>query len=234
MILAFGLAVLFVSIIGIYAILQLGVKGHEAVRQWSMGLRHLRGFLIQPGFFYHPGHTWIALEGERRVRVGLDDFGRRLVAGVHAVALPAKGSTLRRGRSAVELDCGKQRAAVLLSPVDGIVTSVNGALIRDGAALERDPYGKGWLFTAEVMDEDFTRLPTGEAALAWLEREAGRLSVFLHQGLGLTAADGGELIPRPSRALDADQWETLVRAFFETPGVDGPAQSARPEKGGGR
>jgi hypothetical protein len=131
------------------------------------------------------------------------------------VELPPKGSRVRQGRAAVQLDCGEKRAK-LLSPVSGLVTAVNESLAREGSALERDPYGKGWLFAAKVSNQRFKKLPTGVAATEWLKREIGRLSVFLQGELGITAADGGDLVPKPPRMLSEDQWENLVEAFFHT------------------
>jgi hypothetical protein len=57
-------------------------------------------------------------------------------------------------------------------------------------------------------------LPTGGEAGKWLERETERLFVFLHDELGMTAADGGELVSKPPRVLSEDQWANLVKAFF--------------------
>lgn len=217
MILAFALAVLCLLLLATWGIILAGEKGQERARRWKMGLQELQGFLLHPGLFYHPGHTWIMPQGNKTVRIGLDDFGRRLVDGIRKVGLPRKGSIVREGTAAVQLDCGK-KCANLLSPVNGVVTAVNDALTEEGWALERDPYGKGWLFAAEVPDQHFKSLPTGSTAMEWLRAEAGRLSVFLHGELGVTVTDGGELIRTPPRTLSEDQWENLVSAFFRTSG----------------
>jgi glycine cleavage system H lipoate-binding protein len=213
MILAIALAVIGLVVIGIAALVLLGERAYGRALRWQAGIQDLHGILLHPGRFYHPGHTWIMPEGVGTVRVGMDDFGRKLVGDIRNVELPAKGSRLRRGEEAVQLDCGEKRAR-LLSPVDGVVTTVNEGVAREGSALERDPYGKGWLFTAEVADRGFTSLPTGSAAVDWMKRETGRLAMFLHGELGVTAADGGELVPRPPEMLSDDQWEHLVSAFF--------------------
>jgi len=215
MILACTLVLLGLLLLTLWGLFLLGEKGHERVRHWRMGLQEVKGFWLHPGLYYHPGHTWVMPQGEGTVRIGLDDFGRRLVDGIRKVNLPPEGSLVLEGEAAVRLDCGKKQAK-LLSPVDGVVTAVNEALAEDGEVLERDPYGKGWLFAARVPDRRFTRLPTGDAAKAWLERETDRLSLFLHRELGMTAADGGELIPKPPSMLSEEQWETLVRTFFYT------------------
>ena len=215
MILAIALAVFGLVVIGAAVLILAGERAYERVQRWRAGLQDLRGVLLHPGLFYHPGHTWIMPEGSGSVRVGLDDFGRKLVGDIRSVDLPPTGSRVRRGEAAVQVDCGTKHAR-LLSPVDGVVTAVNEAVAREGSTLERDPYGKGWLFTAEVSDRGFTSLPTGSAAIDWMNRETGRLSMFLHGELGVTAADGGEIVPRPPEMLSDDQWEHLVSAFFHT------------------
>ncbi|OGK78949.1 MAG: hypothetical protein A2X52_03645 [Candidatus Rokubacteria bacterium GWC2_70_16] len=215
MILAFGMAVVCLAVLGMWGVVLAGEWSYERVRRWRAGLRDLRGVLLHPGLFYHPGHTWVMPQGNGMVRIGLDDFGRRLVDGVQGVELPRKGARVRQGEAAVQLDCGQKRAR-LLSPVDGVVTAVNGALTRDGSALERDPYGTGWLFSAKVFDRRFASLPTGEAAVDWMRRETGRLFIFLQGELGVTLADGGDLVPRPPDMLSDEQWNTLVRDFFRT------------------
>jgi glycine cleavage system H lipoate-binding protein len=223
MILAFALGVVFLILAGLWGLLLLGERGRVRVRQWRMGLERLHGFLIHPGLFYHPGHTWVMAEANGSVRVGIDDFGRRLLDGVRKVELPRRGTAVRQGETAVGLACGK-KGARLLSPVDGVVTAVNKAVIEGGRALETDPYGKGWLFRVKVSDRSFSRLPTGAAALDWFKRETDRLGVFLHAELGVTAADGGELVSAPARLLDEHQWESLVETFFR-PARSGDSKS---------
>jgi len=189
-------------------------KARERAVQRNLGLEEQDGFYVRPDAFYHPGHTWVVPEEDGTVRVGLDDFGRRLVEGIRRVVLPTKGAKLETGTAAVELDCGKKHAR-LVSPVDGVVTAINSKLARGGgSSLERDPYGKGWLFSVRVSDQGFTKLPTGRAAMEWLKGEADRLAFFFNRELGMTAADGGELIAQPPRLLNEEQWESLVETFF--------------------
>lgn len=218
MILAFTLALVALALICVWGLVWAGKAGRVRERQWRMGLQKLQGFLVHPGLFYHPGHTWVMAEGNGTVRVGIDDFGRKLVDGVRKVKLPPCGTRIHAGESVVKLDCGK-REARLVSPVEGVVTAVNDQVAEDSRIFEGDPYGRGWLVRVEVSDRKFTGLPTGAAALDWLKREADRLGVFLHAELGITAADGGELVARPARILDEHQWESLVAAFFHPAGA---------------
>ena len=190
----------------------------RAVRDWRNGLQEVGGVTLHPALHYHSGHTWVMPRKDGTVRIGIDDFGRRLLDGVRDVRLPAKGSEVVEGEVAIHLGCGKKQAK-LLSPVDGMVVEINEALTRGGALptnLEDDPYGKGWLFSVKVPDKKFVHLPTSAMAREWMKNEVDRLSFLLHQDLGLVAADGGDLVSRPSGVLSDEQWRTLTLSFFGT------------------
>lgn len=212
MMLAFILAVFFLLLFGVWNLLLLQEMGREKARNWRRGLKSVEGFLLAPGVYYHPGHSWVMPENDGTVRVGLDDFGRKLVDGIQEVGLPEKGSLIRAGKAAVRLGCGNKEAD-LMSPVDGVVTEVN-ARATKGSAVERDPYGKGWLFKAKALNKTYTGFPIGPTAVEWLKAETGRLAGFLNKELGMTAADGGELIAKPPAMLNDEQWKILVKTFF--------------------
>ncbi len=218
MLLIFIFAPIALLLLGLLGLFLFGLKSHKKAHRWRMGLQRVRSFFLHPRLYYHPGHTWVMSQRDGTVRIGLDDFGRRLVDGIWKVSLPEQGSMVVEGEPAVQLNCGKKRA-MLLSPVDGMVIHVNKALTREGLVpvdLEQDPYGKGWLFTAKVPNKRFTRFPTGTDAAEWLDGEADRLSLFLHEEVGTTVADGGELIPNPAEMLSEKEWRVLTTAFFHT------------------
>jgi glycine cleavage system H protein len=81
-------------------------------------------FAVPEGLMLHPGHGWVSDEGGQTVRVGLDDFARKLVGSVDAVTLPASGARLAQGTAGWSLQCGNERLD-MLSPVDGTVLEVN-------------------------------------------------------------------------------------------------------------
>jgi hypothetical protein len=66
------------------------------------------------------GHTWVRLEGDGAVTVGLDELGKRLVGAPDAVDLPAPGFRVHANGTAFRVK--KQGAEFrVLSPVDGEV-----------------------------------------------------------------------------------------------------------------
>lgn len=196
---------------------------HRGRHRRRVPLRHVRGIALHPGFFYHRGHTWVMPYAVEEARIGLDGLGQRLLQGAAKIQLPARKSLLQEGRAAVRVDCG-DRHAWLVSPVDGVVAAVNEDLLDDVSLLSRDPYGDGWLLAVRLRDDSFATLPTGSSAAEWLRAETDRLGSLLHDDLGPTAADGGELVGAPAASLDSAQWEALAEAFFlhRTDGGQGP------------
>lgn len=167
------------------------------------------------GLLLHPGHVWARLEGSL-ARVGLDDFGQRLVGRVEAVTLPAVGEFLRRGEPAFTL-CVDGKELALLAPLDGHVVAVNAALAEGGAALV-DSYARGWLCKLKPTNlrADVGSLLSGARARRFL-REA--LDLVLSQGSSgvVTAAyDGGTPVHGFGRVLCPDDWEALARRHFLT------------------
>lgn len=107
---------------------------------------------------YSEDHGWVAQEGEGRerlVRVGLTDFGQDLLGEVEFVELPAPGSLLAVGDPMAEIEARKATSE-LYAPLAGRVVAVNGLLAETPDALNRDPYGDGWLCL--LAPADVTRI----------------------------------------------------------------------------
>jgi len=149
------------------------------------------------------------------VRVGLDDLAQRLFVGPRTIDLPKPGTMVRAGQVAGTISCGDKRAEIP-SPVGGMITAVNDALMANPSLINRAPYGRGWLFTVAPSDSALERLTHGEPARAWLVAEGGRLARFPERDLGVAAADGGETVAPTPALLSQEQWAALTRNFLVT------------------
>ena len=109
------------------------------------------GFALPATANYHQGHTWAQQESPTLVRVGLDDFGARLAGKIDGILLPKRGQWLRQGQKFATLLRDGQKVD-LVSPVEGEVTNVNGALLLDATLTNSDPYGKGWFVSVVSPD----------------------------------------------------------------------------------
>lgn len=116
--------------------------------------------------FYHRGHTWVRLDADGNMTIGLDDLGRRLLGTPDSVILPrpgdrihANGTAFRARKQGVELR--------VLSPVDGMVIEAAEMSLR-----------------VRPDSLDVTHLLRGSEVRPWVMRELERLQ-------GQTLADGG-------------------------------------------
>jgi len=176
------------------------------------------GFLAPSDVMFHPGHAWARVEGGDTVTVGMDDFAAKLLGSVDSISLPKVGSKVRQG-SLGWLFKTDSRVIHMLSPVEGEVVAINGAVADSPGTAFQDPYGNGWLF--KVRSSNLTpslknMIPSGMIA-NWFEniREnlASRRLVPTEAAL---YADGGEPIHGIARAVDPEKWDDLAREFFLT------------------
>jgi glycine cleavage system H protein len=101
---------------------------------------------------YTPEHEYVARTGDAEVvRIGITDYAQGELGDVVFVSLPKPGERLDPHQSFGTIEAVKA-VSELYSPMAGEVVEVNGALDGDPAAVNRDPYGEGWMITLRVSD----------------------------------------------------------------------------------
>ncbi len=99
---------------------------------------------------YTAEHEYIApTKDPGIVRVGITDYAQGELGDVVFVNLPKPGEKLDAHQSFGTIEAVKA-VSELYSPVAGEVVGVNGALERDPAVVNRDPYGEGWMVDIRV------------------------------------------------------------------------------------
>jgi glycine cleavage system H protein len=112
---------------------------------------------------YTAEHEYIARTDDPAiVRVGITDYAQGELGDVVFVNLPTPGQKLQAHDSFGTIEAVKA-VSELYSPVAGEVVEVNGALEADPAAVNRDPYGDGWMVTLRVDPKALTGLLTASA-----------------------------------------------------------------------
>ncbi len=92
---------------------------------------------------YTKEHEWLRLDGGEAV-VGITDFAQDALGDVVFVELPAVGIVLSQGQAFGVVESNKT-VSDLFAPIGGKVLAVNQTL-RDGPeAVNREPYGAGWM-----------------------------------------------------------------------------------------
>jgi glycine cleavage system H lipoate-binding protein len=173
------------------------------------------GYQLPENLHYHPGHTWVRVDSDDTVTVGLDDFASKLAGRSKSVRLPQAGDFLRCGAKSVRLDA-TQGSTSLVAPVEGEVLEVNPDLRREPALATWDPYGRGWLFRMRPSDTaaGLRNLMSGRLARHWTEDSSRELNLRLMALSGSVLQDGGTPAADFAGHLDPSDWKRLTDQFF--------------------
>jgi glycine cleavage system H protein len=93
---------------------------------------------------YAKSHEWVKLEGDGTATVGITDYAQASLGDITYVQLPKVGAVLKAGANFGVVESVKA-ASDVYAPVSGTVTAVNTALDSAPEALNREPYGAGWI-----------------------------------------------------------------------------------------
>jgi len=192
---------------------------HDVISIPKLSPAYVSGFEMRDNLRYHPGHTWALSESPTMVRVGLDDFAARLTGKAEGLVLPKRGQWIRQGQKFATL-VKEGRKADLVSPIEGEITDVNEAALKDASLPGRDPYGEGWLMT--VMSPDmkinFRNLLNGTLARHWMKEAADRLRLRIPAMAmaGAVAQDGGMALTDLSGHIPDEAWAEVAHEFFLT------------------
>ncbi|TDO92940.1 glycine cleavage system protein GcvH [Enemella evansiae] len=102
---------------------------------------------------YSTEHEWVRPGNGSTVRVGVSEYATEQLGDIVYVQLPDVGQEVSADDSVGELESTKSVSDVM-SPVNGVVTQVNEAVVDAPETINSDPYGDGWLFEVEVPGEE--------------------------------------------------------------------------------
>jgi|SRR5271157_449750 len=198
------------------AMATVGVEARTPVAA-QMGADHVDGFLVPRNVSYHFGHSWLTNERTGVVRVGADEFAAALVGKVEKIELPKPGQWIRQGQKVLTFFRDGQKTE-MVSPTEGEVLQVNAEVLNNPAMLRQDPYGKGWLLSVHVPDEESTSrnlVPKGMIR-QWMRDSVERLYGLQPALAGAVAADGGRPADDLLAAIPDADWKRVTAEFFLT------------------
>ena len=111
--------------------------------------------MAQPqGLLFSKEHEWVSVDGDRAT-IGITDYAQNSLGDIVYVELPKVGSTIAQFSNVGVIESVKA-VSDLYTPMSGEVLETNGALENDPSAVNRDPYGDGWLFKLRLTAEGET------------------------------------------------------------------------------
>ena len=108
--------------------------------------------LIPEDLRYSSDHEWVRLEDGNKAKVGITDYAQDALGDIVYVDLPQVGSEVTAGQSISEVESTKS-VSDIYAPLTGTIVEVNEELNDEPERLNSDPYGEGWMFVVEVVDE---------------------------------------------------------------------------------
>jgi glycine cleavage system H protein len=111
---------------------------------------------------YSKEHEWVKLDGDSAT-IGITHYAQNALGDIVYVELPKVGAAVQQFSPVGVIESVKA-VSDLFTPLSGEVLAVNDALENDPAAVNREPYGAGWLLKLRVADpeEAKTLLPAAE------------------------------------------------------------------------
>lgn len=170
-------------------------------------------FFIEPDLFYSLGHAWVKrIDG--RLRIGLDDFARRLIGSIDNIKVKNINDEIKKGEDVWQLICGK-RQAIMRAPIEGRVIDINTDILDNPKIISASPYRIGWIYTLEPynLEEDIKKLLFGVRAKRYLIEHSNKLHQRL-SSIGVTITDGGQIASALHQRLNDKEWQELINEFF--------------------
>jgi glycine cleavage system H lipoate-binding protein len=186
----------------------------------SRRLNLIDWFYLDDRYFYHQGHTWVKPEEGNLVKVGIDDFARKLVGDSVEWNLPEEGKQVHQGAKAwsVKVD-GKSLS--FLAPVSGHVVAINKKISRSEASLDQNPDEKDWLIQVRVprLQAHLKNLLTGKLAHSWMQDTVEKLNHLMTADAVPVMQDGGLIKDGFLREVISQNWHEVAEEFLLSRGA---------------
>jgi glycine cleavage system H lipoate-binding protein len=175
----------------------------------------ISGISLPMGYYFSPGHTWIKIEDNGMVRMGIDDFVCRLLGQFDTLSAPLMGKKLIQGKPAITLTRQGHKVS-FIAPVNGIVTEINTHARKTPGLIPYAPYTDGWILTLYCPDlkADLKTLLFMASSKRFMDASVTHLYGFLEEHTQLKTADGGTLISDIYGNLSGVPWDDLVKEFI--------------------
>ncbi|MCL2561804.1 MAG: glycine cleavage system protein GcvH [Rikenellaceae bacterium] len=99
---------------------------------------------------YSKDHEWIKVDGDAAY-IGITDFAQSQLGDIVFVDVPSVGETLDAGDVFGSIEAVKTVSDLLL-PLSGEVVEFNESLNDAPDAVNKDPYGGGWIIKVRIND----------------------------------------------------------------------------------
>jgi glycine cleavage system H lipoate-binding protein/formate hydrogenlyase subunit 6/NADH:ubiquinone oxidoreductase subunit I len=164
---------------------------------------------------YDTGHTW-SKRMNGTLRVGIDDFTRRILGQISDIQLPPVNTELTP-KDPLCLLFGNGKSLHIYAPVEGRIADINPDILDNPGLISMAPYGRGWILTVSPKDvlETSRNLLSGRAAREWLTRDAHEFHELVSDLMKDTPSREAPLPKDFAAQVSKSLWSQIERSFFE-------------------
>ena len=176
-------------------------------------------FQIPGGVFISDGHCWANVSEDGTVKVGLDDFAKKIIGKIDSIGLPNLGMVVKRGQSLFTIN-QRQRTVSFKSPVSGKVKEVNKFINNELDSLDFTPYDKNYIceVDADELDSELPNLKIGKTAVSFYQDDIEKLQSLKKKtmtGKEVELEIAGAIFAGEMEKLDDINWKRFAEEFFE-------------------
>jgi glycine cleavage system H protein len=100
---------------------------------------------------YTKDHEWVKIDGNNAT-IGITDFAQRELGDIVFVDVPSVGKTMNKEEVFGTVEAVKTVSDLFL-PLSGKVESLNSSLDSAPEAVNKDPYGEGWMIKMTISNQ---------------------------------------------------------------------------------
>lgn len=178
---------------------------------------------IPDGLFYDKTHTWVFMEKDGTVKMGIDDFLQHVTGDYTGLIMKDPGEKIIKNEPILTL-VRKGKKLNIYSPISGKIKEYNEDLVAYPSLINNSPYSWGWVYAIEPINwlREISFLKMADTYKIWLENEISRLKDFLARTINPENAvagqfvyqEGGEIVDHVLENLGPKIWEDFQEEFL--------------------
>lgn len=139
-------------------------------------------FNVPAGIFVSPDHTWVNIEMNGTVRVGIDDFVRKIIEKIDEIELPKLDQKVKKGDILFLIKRGNHSFKIS-SPISGKVTLINTEHLEHPEWIAIKPFELSWMCCIEPSDlsEELHSLKIGQGTVKWYQEEIEKFDKIINE-----------------------------------------------------
>lgn len=173
-------------------------------------------FAIPGGVFISEGHCWASVAQDGTVKVGIDDFAKKIIGKIDNINFPNLGMMVTKGQPLFTIKQGN-KSTQFNSPISGQIKSINHELIDEIEMLDYTTYDKNWICTidAEKLETEIQQLKIGKTAVSFYQEEIDRFVKVMNDIMKKEETGTYDLYMGQLENLTEKDWYFVTGEFFK-------------------